>query len=102
LYGTYNTSVQKQVKIARMKEKPPKKPAIKTAMRIPADLHADLQDAAIRADHSMNAEIISRLTAAAGGASLSAVLEQNQQIMVELKKTQDMVQSILSTIASRH
>lgn len=84
-----------------MKEKPPKKPAIKTAMRIPADLHADLQDAAIRADHSMNAEIISRLTAAAGGASLSAILEQNEQIMAELKKTQDMVQSILAAIGPR-
>lgn len=84
-----------------MKEKPPKKPAIKTAMRIPADLHADLQEAAERAGHSMNAEIVDRLTAAAGGASLSAVLEQNQRMMVEVTKTQEMVQSILSAIGPR-
>jgi hypothetical protein len=101
LYGTYNTSVQKRARIARMTEKPPKKPSIKTAMRIPADLHSDIQDAAARADHSMNAEIVARLTAAAGGASITAVIEQNKQIMAELKKTQDMVQFIIDAIKPR-
>jgi hypothetical protein len=101
LYGTYNTSVPKRARIARMKEKPPKKPSIKTAMRIPVDLHSDLQDAAARADHSMNTEIVARLTAAAGGASITAVIEQNKQIMAELKKTQDMVQLIIEAIKPR-
>jgi hypothetical protein len=101
LYGTYNTSVPKRAKIARMTEKPLKKPAIKTAMRIPADLHADLQDAAARADHSMNTEIISRLTAALGGASIAAIMEQNNLIMAELKRTQDMVRTIIDAIGPR-
>jgi hypothetical protein len=101
LYGTYNTFVPKRARIARMKEKPPKKPFIKTAMRLPATLHADIEDAAIRADHSMNTEIVARLTAAAGGASITAVIEQNKQIMTELKKTQDMVQRIIDAIKPR-
>lgn len=84
-----------------MKEKPPKKPSVKTAMRIPADLHQDLQDSAARADQSMNAEIVARLTAAAGGASLAMLVEQNKQIMDELKKTQDMIQTIIAAITPR-
>lgn len=84
-----------------MSEKPPKKPAVKTAMRIPADLHADLQDAAARADHSMNTEIINRLTAAAGGASLSALAEQNAKMMAEIKRTQEMVREIIAAITPR-
>jgi predicted HicB family RNase H-like nuclease len=84
-----------------MKEKPQKKPAIKTAMRIPADLHADLQEAASRADHSMNTEIINRLTAAAGGVSLSTLAEQNAQMMAEIRRTQEMVQKIIAAITPR-
>jgi hypothetical protein len=84
-----------------MKEKPPKKPFIKTAMRLPADLHADIEDAAIRADHSMNDEIIARCAAAAGGASITAVMEQNKQLMAELRRTQEMVQSIINAIGPR-
>lgn len=34
---------------------------IKTAVRVPRDLHAELQDAAERNGRSMNAEIIARL-----------------------------------------
>lgn len=101
LYGTYHTAVPNRARIARMKEKPLKKPAIKTAMRIPADLHADLQDSAARADHSMNAEIIARLTAAAGGITLASVVEQNREIMAELKRTQDMIQVIIAAIGPR-
>jgi predicted HicB family RNase H-like nuclease len=84
-----------------MKEKPPKKPAIKTAMRIPADLHADLLEAADRAGHSMNVEIINRLTAAAGGVSLSTLAEQNAQMIAETRRTQEMVQEIIDAITPR-
>jgi 3-hydroxy-3-methylglutaryl CoA synthase len=49
----------------------------------------------------MNTEIVARLTAAAGGASITAVIEQNKQIMAELKKTQDMVQLIIDAIKPR-
>jgi hypothetical protein len=88
-----------------MKEQPPKKPAIKTAMRLPAELHADLKEAAEREDHSMNDEIIRRLTAMSGGASLATLLaetrhlhEENQQLKAEIKKTQQMVQIIIDAL----
>jgi hypothetical protein len=91
-----------------MKEQPLKKPAIKTAMRLPADLHADLKDAATREGHSMNVEMVSRLTAMLGGASLHAILAQNRQILeenrelrAEIKKTQEMVQSIIDALSPR-
>jgi hypothetical protein len=84
-----------------MNDKPAKKTSIKTAMRIPADLHADIQDAASRADHSMNAEIIARLAAGSGGATLAMVLEQNRMIMDELQKTQEMIRTIIQAIGPR-
>lgn len=101
LYGTCNTFAAACARIARMSDHSPKKPAIKTAMRIPADLHADLQDAAAREGHSMNVEIVNRLTAAAGGASLTAVFEQNKKIMAELAKTQSMIATIITAIGPR-
>ena len=88
-----------------MKEQPPKKPPIKTAMRLPAELHADLKEAAEREDHSMNDEIILRCTAMQGGASLAAILaetkhlrDENRQLKAEIKKTQQMVQAILDAM----
>lgn len=84
-----------------MSDNSSKKHSIKTAMRIPADLHADLQDTAAREGHSMNVEIVNRLTAAAGGASLTAVFEQNKKIMAELAKTQDMVATIIAALGPR-
>lgn len=105
LYGTYHTAVPKRVKIARMKEQPPKKPkkpsSIKTAMRIPTDVHAEIHEAAVRADHPMNTEIVQRLRAGAGGATLAMVVEQNEQIMAELKRTQDMIQLIINALGPR-
>jgi hypothetical protein len=91
-----------------MKEQPPKKPPIKTAMRLPADLHADLKEAAEREQHSMNDEIIHRLTAMAGGTSLAAILaqtrrlsEENKQLKAEIKQTQQMVQTIIDALEPR-
>jgi len=92
-----------------MKQPPPSnKPAIKTAMRIPAELHADLQDAAEREGHSMNAEIIVRLTAAAGGASLLTVMEQNRQLIkqnkllaAEVSEIKSMLQAVVDAIGPR-
>lgn len=89
-----------------MKEQPPKKPPIKTAMRLPADLHADLKEAAKREEHSMNDEIIHRLVVIYGGASLASILaetqhlrEENRQLKAEVKKTQQMVQTIIDALA---
>jgi Cys-tRNA synthase (O-phospho-L-seryl-tRNA:Cys-tRNA synthase) len=88
-----------------MKEQSPKKPPIKTAMRLPAELHADLKEAAEREDHSMNDEIILRCTAMSGGASLATILaqtqrlsEENRQLKAEIQKTQQMVQSIIDAL----
>jgi hypothetical protein len=95
-----------------MKEQPPKKPYIKSAVRLPADLHADIKESALREDHSMNDEIIRRLAAMSGGASLATILahirrlsDENQQLKAELKaeskKTQDMVQTIIDALSPR-
>ena len=91
-----------------MKEQPPKKPPIKTAMRLPADLHADLQDVAEREGHSMNTEIVSRLTAAAGGASLAGVMkqnrtliEQNNRLAAELAEVKGMLQTVVDALGPR-
>jgi hypothetical protein len=88
-----------------MKEQPPKKPPIKTAMRLPAELHADLKEAADREDHSMNDEIILRCTAMSGGASLATLLaeirglrEEHRQLRADQKKTQQMVQTIIDAL----
>ncbi len=91
-----------------MKEQPLKKPPIKTAMRLPADLHADLQDVAEREGHSMNTEIVARLAAAAGGASLVAVMkqnrtliEQNNRLAVELAEVKTLLQTVVDALGPR-
>lgn len=87
-----------------MKEKPPKTPKApskKTAMRLPADLHAELQEIADKSGHSMNVEIVARLQAMSGGATIASLQEQNKQIMAELKRTQDMIQEIITAIGPR-
>lgn len=71
-----------------------KKTHVKTAMRIPSDLHAEIVDAAERAGHSMNDEIVSRLSAGRGGASLFDIVAQNV-------RTQEMIQQILDAIGPR-
>lgn len=88
-----------------MKEQPLNKPPIKTAMRLPADLHADLKEAAKREEHSMNDEIIHRLTVVYGGASLATILaevrslrEENRQLRADQKKTQQMIQGIIDAL----
>jgi hypothetical protein len=91
-----------------MKELPPKKPYIKSAVRLPADLHADIKESALREDHSMNDEIIRRLAAMSGGASLATILtelrglrEENQQLRADQRKTQQMVQTIIDALGPR-
>ena len=83
-------------------------PLNKTAMRLPADLHADLKDAAAREGYSMNDDIIARLAAGAGGSSMASLLaqtrklsEENQELKAEIKKTQDMVQVIIDALSPR-
>lgn len=45
-------------------QKPTQQDYIKTALRLPRELHAEIQDAAERQGRTMNAEILARLQAA--------------------------------------
>jgi plasmid stability protein len=73
-----------------------KKPT--TTVRLPPDLHAEVKEAAARAGHSMNDEIIERLrslsNANLGGPTLRDVVRQNE-------KTQLMVQQIIDAISPK-
>ncbi len=62
-------------------------------LRLPVALHAEIKDAAERAGHSMNEEIVARLAAPVGH-SLLDIAKQNQ-------KTQEMVQQIIDAITPR-
>jgi hypothetical protein len=68
---------------------------IKTALRLPPDLHAEIKSAAEYHGRSMNAEILARLTATpAGPATLDTLAEQQQ-------RTQAMVQQIIDALTPR-
>jgi uncharacterized protein with von Willebrand factor type A (vWA) domain len=62
-----------------------------TTVRLPPDLHATIKDSAARNGHSMNVEIIARLTAAPPGLTLSDISRQNV-------KTQKMLQRLIDTL----
>lgn len=72
--------------------KPQLKP-IKTAIRLPRDLHADIVDAAAHHGHSMNDEMIARLSKPTGP-TLDDIARQNA-------RTQEMVQTIIEAIGPR-
>jgi hypothetical protein len=63
-----------------------------TTVRLPAALHAELKDAAERAGHSMNTEIVARLSSSR--VTLHDLALQNQQ-------TQAMVQQIIDALRPR-
>lgn len=67
---------------------------IRTALRLPRDLHAEIQDAAEAAGRTMNAEIIARLSGYPAGATLEQLAKQNV-------KTQEMIQQIIDAIGPR-
>nr|WP_229509012.1 Arc family DNA-binding protein [Massilia sp. CCM 8734] len=60
----------------------------KTALRLPPDLHAEIQAEAERNGHSMNTEILLRLRAGAPG-----------QLPAELTEIKEMLQRVLDKIA---
>lgn len=64
-----------------------------TTVRLPAELHAEIKDAAARAGHSMNVEIVARLSAPVGHSMLD-LAKQNL-------KTQQMIQQIIDAITPR-
>ncbi|MDQ1921681.1 toxin-antitoxin system HicB family antitoxin [Massilia pseudoviolaceinigra] len=61
---------------------------IKTALRLPPDLHAEIQAEADRQGHSMNTEILFRLRAAAPG-----------RLPAELDEIKAMLQKVVDAIA---
>lgn len=68
---------------------------IKTALRLPRELHAEIKSSADFHGRSMNAEIIARLSAfPAGPATLEQLAAQN-------RRTQDMVQMIIDALTPR-
>jgi plasmid stability protein len=65
---------------------------IKTAIRLPRDLHADILESAAHHGRSMNAEMLARLSSQAG-ATLDDIARQNV-------RTQEMVQTIIEALGS--
>ncbi|WP_374046373.1 toxin-antitoxin system HicB family antitoxin [Massilia antarctica] len=61
---------------------------IKTALRLPPDLHAEIQAEADRQGHSMNMEILFRLRAAAPG-----------RLPSELEEIKAMLQRVVDALA---
>lgn len=53
---------------------------VRTALRLPPDLHSAVKGAAKAAGHTMNAEIIARIAAAEENASFKTVVKQNEEL----------------------
>lgn len=68
-----------------------KKEPSTTTVRLPPELHAEIKDAAARAGHSMNLEIIARLSARPTGLTLQDIARQNV-------RTQEMIQQLINTL----
>lgn len=62
---------------------------IRTAMRLPRDLHAEVRKAAQAAGHTMNAEIIARVAAANEIASFKVVMRQNEELKLLMREMLD-------------
>ena len=73
-----------------MQKPPQQKPVqagyIQTAVRIPPELHAELQDAAERNGRSMNAEILGRLQAAPINTRLDKIGKDQREIKAMVKE----------------
>jgi len=72
---------------------------VKTALRLPRALHADIQSAALAAGRSMNAEIINRLQAtvdAPAGAALLERLRASENALLEtVRKQRDQLMGVV-------
>lgn len=63
-------------------QQPKQKNHIKTALRIPAALHGELKAAAEQNGHSLNAEMLSRLSLSA----LDDIKRQNEELKMMLRQ----------------
>lgn len=66
---------------------------IRTAMRLPPDLHRAVKSAARAAGHTMNAEIIARIAAAEENASFKTILKQNEELKRLMLQLIDVVEA---------
>ena len=64
---------------------------VQSAVRIPRDLHAELQDAAERNGRSMNAEIIARLQVSAVEMGINELAKQNSEIKAMVREILDKI-----------
>jgi hypothetical protein len=71
---------------------------VKTALRIPRSLHAQIQDAATASGRSMNAEIIDRLQRETEDVSLMAIVNRlklsDEELLEATKKQRDLLWEI--------
>jgi hypothetical protein len=71
---------------------------VKTALRIPRSLHAQIQDAATASGRSMNAEIIDRLQGEIEDGSLMAIVNRlklsDEELLEATKKQRDLLWNI--------
>lgn len=65
---------------------------IRTAMRLPRALHAEVRKAASEAGHTMNAEIIARVAAASEVASFKVVMRQNEELKLLMREMLDRIE----------
>lgn len=74
---------------------------VKTALRIPRALHAQIQEAADASGRSMNAEMIDRLQAQPGDLALAAMLDRMRSSEDELLDATRKQRDLLWNIADR-
>jgi predicted DNA-binding protein len=70
-------------------EKKDKTQASTTTVRLPPELHAKLKEAASEAGHSMNAEIIERLSEHIKATELREIAKQNQKLLKMVQRLVD-------------
>lgn len=67
---------------------------VRTALRLPPDLHEKVKSAARAAGHTMNAEIIARVADAEEHASFKLVLKQNDELKKLMREMLDAIESL--------
>lgn len=65
---------------------------IRTAIRLPRDLHADVRKAAAIAGHTMNAELIARIAGAEDRGAIHALTKQNERILKILSEMSETIE----------
>lgn len=72
-------------------QKPKQDDFVRTALRVPRDLHEELHEAATRGGWGLNDEILIRLQASTRDAKLDQLAKQNAELKAMLRKVLDAV-----------